>query len=43
MREVPLQAKTEVATVDRTSYAHTFGPTTGDKIYLGDTGLIAQV
>lgn len=37
------KAKTEVATVDRAAYAHTFGPTTGDKIYLGDTGLLAQV
>src|SRR5262245_48986840 len=29
--------------INRNYYAEIFGPTTGDKIRLGDTGLIAQV
>ena len=30
-------------TMDRTSYAQMFGPTTGDKVRLGDTELWIQV
>ncbi len=29
--------------IDRRHYADMFGPTTGDRVRLGDTGLIAQV
>ncbi|EKX36983.1 hypothetical protein GUITHDRAFT_116849 [Guillardia theta CCMP2712] len=36
------KAKTEV-TIDRKHYADIFGPTTGDKVHLGDTGLVIEV
>ena len=29
--------------IDRSAYAAMFGPTTGDRVMLGDTGLIAEV
>ena len=31
------------ATIDRELYAEMFGPTVGDKIHLGDTGLIVEI
>ncbi|ESO91379.1 hypothetical protein LOTGIDRAFT_105464 [Lottia gigantea] len=34
---------TKPATISRTIYAHTYGPTTGDKVRLGDTSLIIEV
>jgi len=30
-------------TIDRDRYADIFGPTTGDKVYLGDTGLVIEI
>ena len=32
-----------MVTISRTAYAEMFGPTTGDKIRLGDTELFAEV
>lgn len=32
-----------MTTVDRKTYAHIFGPTTGDRVRLGDTALIIEV
>lgn len=37
------KAKTDPVTITRENYAEMNGPTTGDKVHLGDTGLVAEV
>ena len=43
---LPMKRKAEqepVAKIDREKYADMFGPTLGDKVHLGDTGLIVEI
>lgn len=39
----PAPTMTEAVTIDRNTYARTFGPTTGDRIRLGDTCLVVEI
>ena len=39
----PAHARTPMATISRNEYVGLFGPTTGDRIRLGDTGLFVEI
>eukprot|EP00742_Colponemidia_sp_Colp-10_P002757 GILJ01002947.1.p1 GENE.GILJ01002947.1~~GILJ01002947.1.p1 ORF type:complete len:839 (+),score=116.64 GILJ01002947.1:55-2571(+) len=43
IEQVSKKQKTESSTLSRQHYVDIYGPTTGDRIMLGDTGLIAQI
>ncbi|CEM13015.1 unnamed protein product [Vitrella brassicaformis CCMP3155] len=42
-QEEPGAQPAPVATIPRSIYAHTYGPTVGDRLRLGDTALVVQV